>query len=760
MFSLIFYCGIISSVASAHFNDTSLDGDQLNINTTLFTLASTTIPVSKDCVLEMKENEISQIVELFSSNLVNTVVIHISFANNSHNNQLLSDFRVSLLNPIGREILYALEILQLKYVTWTLKAGIRNLKLNVNGSQNDCIKTGKNATDFALESTQHIVDSINLVTNYEVCSSFKETSSGKVNQTCCQMTKPFLGTGFKYKCSQRNSFLFGRNIPWSDILFIATSYVWICLMRLLLGYVSHIKFDLKYPQYYQLEESVMSPSSILFKITCEENGRIVSFFRSWIFVGVCSYCIYLTSHGPLLSDFRTFLLFIVGLLFTITSLYRSEPTNTSILKRIEEETSTCFYLCYKIQLWLGNSADELCQRAKSDEFTLIIKMFISPFNIKLWRKKMKMLYSKHTAFIGYVRRQPKNRILRQCTCLVFAVFICFLNVCFTLFFLTFYPYARIWSLLYLMCTLKFTPVSTSRYLEWLWLIYVLPGIFLVFSFYTIMSGIHSFLLGLFLNLIYFIPYFAFFSVLTFYCCTYWKTMEEKYFVLKRIIYEECRKIQYINNGCTPNRHPEPNEDVIPVVSKVLYDKIREELLPYDTNLFYFGLKMLWAFVFSFSIFKLINLLNEFNLTGLVQIVTTASLGVMPHILNTVTLKMSKERKKAWNEKLKMNVRYMVEKLIGEDPELARTVLIIQENDAKENDNTATDENNDDSEHVNPTFELTAFDNNGTEELDESVVIDNDNNTTFEESIQQSERFEGMFGINFSDDDEVEDDDTR
>ena len=152
MFLLLFYCCLLSTVVSAHFNNgTSHDGDELDINTTLSAFPSTTIPVSKDCVLEMKENDISQIVELFKSNLVNVVVIHISFSNGSHEGELLSDFNVLLSNPIGREILHALERSEFKYFQWTLKAGIRNFKLTVKGSQNDCIKTRKNAKDFVLE---------------------------------------------------------------------------------------------------------------------------------------------------------------------------------------------------------------------------------------------------------------------------------------------------------------------------------------------------------------------------------------------------------------------------------------------------------------------------------------------------------------------------------------------------------------------------------------------------------------------------------
>jgi hypothetical protein len=160
-------------------------------------------------------------------------------------------------------------------------------------------------------------------------------------------------------------------------------------------------------------------------------------------------------------------------------------------------------------------------------------------------------------------------------------------------------------------------------------------------------------------------------------------MEEKYWVLKRLIYEACRDKQQVNNGCIPNRHPKREEKLLPVVSKELCDKIRKKLLSYDTNLFYFGLKIFWSFIFSFGILQLINMLNEFNVTGVVQVVTTASLGIMPHIFNMVASKMSEERKKAWEETLKLNVENMVEDLIREDPELARTVLI------KDEDNDST-----------------------------------------------------------------------
>ncbi|CAB4026501.1 Hypothetical predicted protein [Paramuricea clavata] len=222
-------------------------------------------------------------------------------------------------------------------------------------------------------------------------------------------------------------------------------------------------------------------------------------------------------------------------------------------------------------------------------------------------------------------------------------------------------------------------------------------------------------------------------------------MEEKYCVLKRLIYEACRDKQQDDNGCIPNRHPKREEKVLPVVSKELYDKIREELLPYDTNLFYFGLKIFWSFVFSFGMLQLINMLNEFNVTGVVQVVTTASLGIMPHIFNMVGLKISEERKKAWEEKLKLNVKYMVEELVGEDSERVRTVLIMEE----DND-TTSEENIQDSEHVQASSDLNSPDNVEDPELAGVLVIQDDIDTRADENVQ------ARSDLNLPDNDDVED----
>ena len=73
------------------------------------------------------------------------------------------------------------------------------------------------------------------------------------------------------------------------------------------------------------------------------------------------------------------------------------------------------------------------------------------------------------------------------------------------------------------------------------------------------------------------------------------------------------------------------------------------------------------------------MLNEFSVTGLVQVVTTASVGVLPHIFNMVALKTSEERKKAQNETTKVKVKYLMKNRDASEDE---KILKIQEDNQR------------------------------------------------------------------------------
>ena len=722
---MILYSVLMSFVVSASFSNDTSNGGDLKFNTTLPTLPfnCTAISSCKNCVLKKKKSEILEIAELFKSDRIHVVDIGIVFSGNGPYQLLMSDFHVKLLNPIGQEILYALQQRVFKYVTWTLNVGISNSKLDVEESRDDCVDRWKSVADFAFENMQDIVRSLNLTTNYKVWYSFKETSSGKVRQICCTNLSKC-----NYElCSEDNSLLYRSYVLWYIAAVLMFFGLWCGVVSLLFVFLSRTQFNLKYPEYYKLQESMMSPFSIFFKIIWEECDGKPSFIRSCLSLGIILYFIYLRFGRIEFLNAYILPFFFWGLIFSIPCLFKPKITKSYILEKVKKTRNASSILLLTAKKFVCDSNVLRVERNSnvlrvernsnvlrvernsnvlrggfgfenrsgtigSEVFVDVIQQLTTPCNLKFWRDILPCDFISR-----WFRKCGGNRIFKTLMlflCYVFEMVICSFLVCVAIvlsmaYLIIIFPSLYFMQLLFLAESLKYSFIEFHYALLYLLVAIDLGGLCLslCYSCFVMTFAIQSFVLGLFLNLTHFIPYFAFSAVLLFYCSSYWKSMEEKYLVLKRLIYEECQGVQDVNNGCIPNRYPKRKEKVLPVVSKVLYDKIREELLPYHTNLFYFGLKIFWSLIFSYSIFKLINVLHEFNVTGAVQVVTTASLGVIPHIFNMVALKTNEEKKKALEEKLKLNVKYMVEDLVRANPELAWTVLILQENG-----NTATDEN--------------------------------------------------------------------
>ena len=388
----------------------------------------------------------------------------------------------------------------------------------------------------------------------------------------------------------------------------------------------------------------------------------------------------------------------------------------------------------------------LLQKLKSREFENEITIITLPFRWTFLRAFLEY-------FITLILKQRfKHRILEILAIVVSTPFLILFFVSHTLLVgilsAIIYPAFRVGSMLFVILNLDFVFSHSylSQFLVWFHLFGLL--FFLALSFYVMTNAIQCLLVGLFLNLFLFIPYFAYLSVVAFYCCSYWKTIEEKYFVLKRLIYEVCRDKQCVNNGCIPNRLAEQNEEVLPVVSKDLYDEIRKELLPYNTNLFYFGLKMFCLALFSFGISKLIAMLTVLHITNLIPIVTTAILGIMPHLFNMEALKMSEERKKAREEKLKLIVKRRVDELVGKKPKLVRTVLImVQDSDTKDKENIER------YEHVKSGFDLNTPDYVEGPEL-EKFPVQEFNDATTDENVQISKYVKARSDLNPFDSDDL------
>lgn len=647
-------------MSAVHSSNGALHEELINIRNSTNKLSTVAINTSKDCVVEMKEMEIMQIVELTESGLVNIVDLRFFYHNGTTNDQPFANMtQVSLVNPIGREILYMLDIKQYSYFPWTLNAGRRNIKLHINESHKECVER-KSSDLVAGNILKQIFLSMNQPANYEICYLERKTISEKVRRICCQIAKP----NFKklnYKCLERNSFLHKTGFPRivTIVMFVVFPLYFIWLLSFLLSYTV---FNLEHSEYCKLEESTISPSSIVLKIIWDAKGRVISFIRKSILTCSFFYCYYLISKPIKTFNFVGFLVLYGGISLSTCHLYKRKiQTDPSTLLRKIRKMPFGRKMYNNLAQWAGC---KLRQEYDIGGFDELIHVLTLLFDIERWRKSS-ICYNLHP--------------LLYCLLYICFVFPCIVYLIFS------YVFGLTSNLVSLFKALEYyykTPYGPgTNVLFRIHCILYEMGFWLLIAYtlYFLVYATQSFLLGLLLNLSNFIPYLASFSVFTFYCCSYWKFLEEEYISLKWIIYKACQEIKAKedkegdNNSCTRNKA----EKVLPLVSKELYDKIRDTYLPYNTNMFYYSLKILWCFIFSYGIFELVNMLNALNITAAAQILTTMSLGVIPHVFNTIALRQSEARKKALGEKLKLNVKCMVEELTIGNPELALTFKVLK-----------------------------------------------------------------------------------
>jgi hypothetical protein len=187
--------------------------------------------------------------------------------------------------------------------------------------------------------------------------------------------------------------------------------------------------------------------------------------------------------------------------------------------------------------------------------------------------------------------------------------------------------------------------------------------------------------GLIFNSIYYFPYITLISVASFYTWASWKSLTGEYLALKILIYEALQSRQS-NNDVNLD---EINDDqyIVYVVSKKLYNNIRERLLPYHSKFIVFFLKLLLISIFAFGVFTLVKMLQAVDSSPTVTAIASLTSGALPYILDIVMERMSEE-KKAQNEIMKGNVERLAKRFTNDDdPELLKTILILPEPETSE-----------------------------------------------------------------------------
>ena len=578
MHLLIFYCRLIPFVVFAKPTNYTSPTDTKGSNN-----SDSRLTITKDCVLQIRRNDTTNIVERTENNLVNIVNFH--FCGTSQHDKLFEDMQIALVTSVGREILLILDEERYSIAASTLNAGRENLNVHFkNVSLTNCTKQ-----HVAASMLEQIVLINKKPSSYEIC--YAERRVEETDRMCCRITDTDL-TNFKYECSKKDSFLQRSTFTW--ILTILMIYTlpflfWVLLLKLLLYSFNKIYCH----QYYKLEESTMSPIRFLVKMVWEEQDFILlTFIRKCViilalYINIRLCIIYAT------SDIYLWVLFVPTVLgsFRILRLLCLDRDNLSEFERFKPGT-LCLY------------PDNLFKKtgSKTNMLSMLLFMPMSCILFYLYLSfVLPLIFLKQTIRLGYGKNSEKH----------------------------FYP--------------QFFLVVDS----------IVSMALYIFQFhisYILTFALQSLLLGLFLNLTYFLPYLTAISVFAFYGHGIWKSVEEKYFLLKLLIYEECQEKKAKTNEI--NGTPQKDQKLVSVVSKKIYDIIREKLLPYTAPVSWAFIKLLWLLVFSDGILELVRMLHTFNTTAGIKVVVTASVGILPRIFNNITWNAGgEERKEAWKKNI-------------------------------------------------------------------------------------------------------------
>ena len=624
-----------------------------------------------DCVPQIKEDDITNIIERIElSDQVNILDFH-CFSGASQNDRLFEDMQIALVTPVGREILLVLDEKRYRYTTLTLNAERENLNVHFkNVSLTHCTK--KHLAGSILEQ---IILRNEDIRNYEVCyektsmhklvreHSFSTNLSTKSNgwMCCRRISTKSDSSNFKYECFEKDSFLLSSSfLNLLAVLIMCTLPCYV--LKLLHMLLTRSFFKQNHPKYYELQENTMSLTSILVKIAWEGNGYICS---------------------PICRRVMMLLASCVNGYFVL-----SVPTSNLIVKYL-----WIGVYCFTVIISCWACSDIMYPFYPHAVRSAVIKSEIGNFPIpKIFRSK---LFKRGWSFSIYF----------------FMPLIPFYYIFFSI------PRALILTIR-LGYENNLEIFKSDPHLMKFFLVFdtVLAMAFVIIHFhiyYVLTLTLRSFLLGLFLNLTYFLPYLAAISVFTFYSYGTWKSTEAKYILLKLIIYEECQ----VKKPDTRHANEILPQDVKLqyVLAREIYDSIRQKLLPYNKNLIWVFLRLLWLIVLSYGVLELVCMLRIFKTTVAVKVVVTASLSILPQIFNTIGWNAGGEdRKEAWKKELKQNVKRFVKAIPYS--QIVLRIPTITQTPTNDSDNSENDEllnaENDERQNAENDEEQNAENDNG------------------------------------------------
>ena len=686
------------------------------------------------CNLTINQSLLETVLKLTQDSTINIVELQLQSAGGSENeSRLLPDVTWALANKVGREIVSILSInsvLWHKYINLeairTLTVGRMKLAVRIYENPQGCISSNKNETSSAVKMfLQKLFRTSN--TEYQLCyvtKTIKKYNVFELEHTCCKIIR---------KGRQRECYVYSSYLT-DTIRHYQTTYITAYMLMLFPLLTFKFIESSRERKYYKITDSPMSLSSVIHSVFFEGYGPVKSVVRRLIFIGVVACVRWQFFAGPFfafntsqIGSLYDFFWVIWALTFPLFDVFKKNHTTLAyyFIQVCWSGTAKHFSICSK---WLQNHAGYGVENVfLSGDYQSIVNVITLPFNFKRWRKSLKHFFKMKSVRLDLPWQKKiwefAKRYFWYFWAALFSLF--YAVVIFVILLLLIWLRINLYSFSFVLgflCWNLFSDLEKNKtkckcFLICFRFVYigllVLSMLACVFLFFLLLPIIILLLFaGLILNIVYFIPYITFISVLIFYSWNFWQYVETKYFTLKMQIYEVCKQSVTFHPDSSDDEEDinewdgeniqnfyddvDDFEDLLPddvsedsdgdgsddndnnslrimikwkydrnnepMISKQFYNRIRETILPYNLTLFYFFIKVLYVFFFAYFLFAVINILERTDISGTVKVITTMSVSVLPYILNVVAEKLSEERKKAQNEVQKIKVEKLMSEL--------------------------------------------------------------------------------------------------
>ena len=629
------------------------------------------------CLLTVNESDLSLLEQLAESKVVHLTELNFQFASNI-SNSVFTKWRWWWMDRIGQEILSLLEMKDI-FVHWTLDVGRETAGVKLLDDPPGCTINENDPGKFIAVT---VLKLLSFNRKKEMC--FDRVSNQSTQTICCKITgrsrkkDPW---SWKSQCyvsvAARSEFV--------NILETMLSVYEYCLPVTGIALVVYFGIFLQWKNknndnYYKLTESPMSLSSILSMLFWDGYGKFKSFVRRCLFMVVLGLLFRQTKYFSYILFTVYFLLWVV--LFPFSSLFKRLEGTDQLHNILKPFRLSSWFL--EVFSALDHDINDIYLSARVN-FLGAVNLITLPFNIKRWKTSL-LTFSQHNTPQTVEYSVLKKALLHFKTgvlCLGYVFFIFIMNVGFILVFMLNCYYSVI---VKHVGTIASKTQSKFR----LYTSSMQEGACLFLTLYFLSSSLKiipyiliSLLSGLALNVVYFFPYIVFISVLIFYSWMFWKAVEQQYVVLLKSIFdsnEDDDSNHNNNDNNNTNSYSQSDIDghskIVCVVSKEVYDKVRERLLPYHGSLSCFALKIFCISLFSYIMLTLVRILQANDVSPTVQVLTTFGVSAFPYIMNMVAAKKGEEQNDAWKEQIKRRVKPLVHGLTANNPELGRTQLII------------------------------------------------------------------------------------